>query len=104
MNDIQRLEKVIRDLYGCDSMHVQSVHVHETIQETVVWDADVEVFLLVNYSRAKRAYAWSFTDDFGQLRDITIRGVPPINSAVDAVRAYVGVEVIGSPRPLSSGG
>jgi len=92
MNDIGRLKKVIRDLYRCDSMHVQSVHIHETIQEKAIWDADVEVFLLVNHSRAKRAYAWSYTDDFGQLRDMTILGVPPINSAVEAVRTCTGVE------------
>jgi hypothetical protein len=91
MNDIRRLKKVIQNLYGCDSVHVQSVHIHETVQEKVVGDADVEVFLLVNHSRAKRAYAWSYTDDFGQLRDMTILGVPPINSAVDAVRACTGV-------------
>jgi hypothetical protein len=91
MNDIRRLKKVIQNLYGCDSVHVQSVHIHETVQEKVVGDADVEVFLLVNHSRAKRAYSWSYTDDFGQLRDMTILGVPPINSAVDAVRACTGV-------------
>lgn len=83
---------MIQNLYGCDSVHVRSVHIDETIQEKVVWYADVEVFLLVNHSRAKRAYAWSYTDDFGQLRDMTILGVPPINSAVDAVRAFTGVE------------
>ena len=92
MNNIERLKSVIRDLHGCDTTYVQSVPVHETIQGKVVWNGDVEVFLLVDHSRAKRAYGWSYTNAFGQLRHMVVLGVPPINSAVDAVRASIGLE------------
>ncbi len=92
MNNIEGLKTVIRDLHGCDSTHVQSVPVHETYRGKIVWDGDVEVFLLVDHLRAKRAYAWSYRNDFGQLRHMVVLGRPPINSGVDAVRASIGVE------------
>ena len=92
MKNIEGLKTVIRDLHGCDSIHVQSVPVRETTQENVVWEGDVEVFLLVDHRRVKRAYVWSYTNNFGQLRHMVVLGLPPINSAVDTVRASLGIE------------
>ena len=92
MNDIERLQKAIRDLHGCDSMHMQTVAVHETFQGKVVWDGDVEVFLLIDHSRARRVYAWSYKGDNGETRRVAVLGVPPIDTPLDAVRAYIAAE------------
>ena len=61
MTDRERLGKAIRDLHGVDSSHLRSEPVHETFQGETVWEGVVEVLL----------------------------GVPPINSAQDAVKAAV---------------
>jgi|SRR5437870_12915544 len=92
MNDIERLQKAIRDLHGCDSTHMQTVAVHETFQGKVVWDGDVEVFLLIDHSRARRVYAWSYKGDNGETRRVAVLGVPPIDTPLDAVRAYIAAE------------
>lgn len=88
MNSLEVLKKAILDLHGCDSERVLSVPVHETYQGKVVWDGDVEVFLLIDHPPAKRAYAWS-KDEFGETLHVVILGIPPINSPVDAVRAAI---------------
>jgi hypothetical protein len=89
MNDIERLKKAIQDLHGCDSKHMQAVHVHETFQGNVVWDGDVEVFLLENHPEAGTAYAWSYETDSGETRYVAILGLPPVDTAINAVRAYI---------------
>src|SRR5712692_8482073 len=94
MNNVAQLQKAIRDLHSCDSTHVQSVPVYEAFDGKVIWDGDVEVFLLINHPRVKRAYAWNYRDDFGRSRHIEVLGVPPINSAIDAVRAVIVVESV----------
>jgi hypothetical protein len=38
MNDIQRLQKEIRDPHGCDSVHVQSTPVQESYEGKPVWE------------------------------------------------------------------
>jgi hypothetical protein len=92
MNDIERLKKTVRDLHGSDSTHLLSVPVHEAFQGKVVWDGDVEVFLLSDHPHAKQAYAWSYRNDAGELRNVAILGAPPIKTAVDAVRAFLVAE------------
>jgi hypothetical protein len=54
---IARLEKLIRDLYGCESTHIDTVRVRETVRGKIVWDGAVETFLLSGHSEAKVAYA-----------------------------------------------
>jgi hypothetical protein len=89
MNEIRRLQEAIRDLHGLDSEHVESVPVHETFQGKTVWQADVQVFRVRGHPQAKRAYAWSYIGDAGKTRYLAVLGVPPINSAADAVKAAV---------------
>jgi hypothetical protein len=92
MNDLGKLKKTILDLHGCNSTHVVSVAVHETFEGKSVWQGVVEIFSLINHPKAKKAYAWSYKNDAGELRQVAVLGVPPINSAYDAVRAYIVAE------------
>jgi len=89
MNDLGKLKKTILDLHGCDSAHAASIAVHETFEGKTVWQGIVEVFSLVNHPKAKDAYAWTYKNDAGELRHVAVLGVPPINSAYYAVRAYI---------------
>jgi len=92
MNDLGKLKKAIFDLHGCDSAHAASIAVHETFERKTVWRGTVEVFSLINHPTAKDAYAWSYETDAGETRYVAVLGVPPINSAYDAVRAYIVAE------------
>jgi len=93
MTEIERLQKAILDLHGCDSAHVASIPVHETFQGKTAWEGIVEVFMLANHAKGvNRAYAWSYKTDERETRYVAILGVPPINSALNAVQAYIVAE------------
>lgn len=87
MNDPKRLQRAIHDLHGLDSEHVESVPVHETFQGETMWQGTVEVFRVRGHPKATHAYAWTHDLDDGRINHVAVLGVPPINSAVDAVRA-----------------
>lgn len=88
---LTELQDVIRRLHGVESNHVESVPVKETFQGKTVWEGVVEVFELVGHPKAPRAYAWAHdTDDPKQPRKhVTVLHIPPVTSAVAAVRAAV---------------
>ena len=92
MNEIERLRQAVRDLHGCDSARVQSVAVREMFQGKVVWEGNVEDFRLINHPRAKTAFAWSYKNDTGETRYVAVLAVPPVDTAVNAVRAYIVAE------------
>jgi hypothetical protein len=49
--------------------------------------------MLANHAKGlNRAYAWSYKTDDGETRYVAILGVPPINSALNAVQAYIVAE------------
>ena len=85
MAEIDRLQKTILDLHGCDSRHLGSIRIKETFQD-LTWDGIVEIFFLINHPEAKEVYAWKNTADN---ETTTILAISPIESASDAVRAYL---------------
>jgi hypothetical protein len=92
MTEIERLQKAILDLHGCYSSHVETVPVCQTFQGKVVWEGDVEVFLILNHLVVKKAYAWSYKNDTGKMQYVAVLHVPPVNTALDAVRTYIAAQ------------
>ncbi len=93
MNDVERLWQAIRDLHGLEATHVRSEHVRETFRGVVARDGSVEVFAVTGHPRATTAYTWSFENDAGNREHVAVLGVPPVNSAHDAVRAAAAAEI-----------
>ena len=93
MNDIERLKKTIRDLYGCESRHLMSVPIREAFDDDTVWAGSVEVFFLIGHPDAREAYAWSYEDDHFENRDVAVLGVGQVTTAREAVRAHMRSEV-----------
>ncbi len=94
MEDIKSLQDAIRSLHGCDSTWSASVFVNEAFQGKTIWKGEVEVFQLQGHPEAETAYGWSYVTDekTGQRKFHAVLGVPPINSAVDAVRAVIAAD------------
>src|SRR5262245_5665999 len=84
ITDLTFLRRAIRDSHGCSSQHVASISVHEAS-----WKGVVEVFALERHPSAKYAYAWSYRNDAGKINYVAILDLPPIDSATDAVKAYL---------------
>ncbi len=90
-DDLDPLSDAIRSLHGCASTWTKSVPVHETFKGETIWQGEVEVFKLHGHPEAETAYAWSHLvgEKTGRRKFIAVLGIPPINSAVDAVRAAI---------------
>jgi len=72
-------------------MYHDTVPVHEVFRGETVWQGEVEVFDLTGHPKAKRAYGWSHREgpnDEGE-RFITVLEIPPVESAITAVRASI---------------
>ena len=94
MTEIERLQKAIKDLHGCDSSHLVTTPVREEFQGKVVWEGDVNVFQLENHpSKTIVAYGWSYKTDDGEMQYVAVLGIPPVHTALDAVRAYIASHI-----------
>jgi hypothetical protein len=91
MTYLEELRDVIRRLHGAEATHVASVPVKEVFGGQTVWDGIVEVFELRGHPKAKKVYAWAHdTDDPKKpRRHVTVLHIPPVTSAVMAVKAAI---------------
>jgi hypothetical protein len=84
------LRQAIEDMHGGRARLREAVPVLETFRDQVVWEGYVHVFDLEEHPKASVCYAWtSFIGDTDRRRFYAALGVPPINSAADAVRASI---------------
>jgi hypothetical protein len=92
---IAKLQVAVSQLHDCGAMWYGTVPVHEVFNGQTVWQGDVEVFGLFRHPKAKRAYAWAHLDgdQDERTRYVTVLEIPPVNSAVSAVRVSVVKEI-----------
>ena len=88
---ITHLRNTVQTTHRCKAEHVKSVPVIEMFWQKVAWDGVVEVFRLTGHPKAKRCYAWSFTEG-KETRFVTVLEIPPVESAQTAVRAAIASE------------
>jgi len=92
MSNIPALQDAIRNLYCCESQHLETVPMTESFEGRTVWNSKVEVFNLMDHPQAKRCYAWSYQKDSGIDRTVAVLDLPPIDSAKTAVQAAIIAE------------
>jgi hypothetical protein len=86
---IPALQDAIQQLHGLRSEWVESVPIRETFKGELVFEGEIQVFA-VEHPKASRAYAWSYeSGPKGRRRFFVVLGVPPVNSALDALRASI---------------
>ena len=87
--EIEKLQRVVRDLHMVDGQHIATEPVTEkTATGSTAWEGDVEVFEEKTDARRK-VYAWSYETDEGGRGYVAVLGVPPVNNARDAVRIFI---------------
>ena len=92
---LDRLQVAIQELHKCGAVYRETVSVQEWFQGKTVWDGDVEVFALNGHPKATRCFAWSHRDgenDQGE-RFVAVLEIPPVESAVTAVRVQIVKDV-----------
>ena len=88
MNHIEQLKELIEREYSTTAKHVETVAVLETFNGETIWDGEVEVFDVPEFSDADQVFAWDFDDDSGQ-QQVTVAQIPPATTPENAVKAYI---------------
>ncbi len=94
MTDIttDQLKKSVETQHNCAATFRNILPVREVFKGQVVWDGVVHVFD-VNHPDTNTCYAWSSPiEDSDNRKFYAALGVPPVNSAKDAVRAAIVAE------------
>lgn len=90
MTDTDHLRAVVEMQHGGTARLRQVAAVSEEFAGELVWRGSVHVFDLEGHPAATHAYAWSSQiEGSDRRRFYAVLGVPPINSAADAVRAAI---------------
>lgn len=91
---ITRLIQSLRKLHGCKAVHVESITAREMFRGKKMWEREVEKFELKKHPKAKFAYAWGDQnpEDEDNLEVTTVLELPPVKSAVDAVRLTIAAQ------------
>ncbi len=90
---LDQLATALERQHGGKARLREAVPVSETFQGRPVWEGVVHVFDLEGHPKATRAYAWSSPiEGSTKRRFYAVLGVPPIFTAVDAVRAAIVAE------------
>ena len=92
---LDRLQVAVQHLHNCAAVHRKTVPVHEVFKGQTVWQGEVEVFDLTGHPKAKRCYAWSHLDGKKDERErfVAVLEIPPVESAVTAVRVQIVKDV-----------
>jgi hypothetical protein len=88
-DEIQQLRQTVRDLHGCDSIHIGSEPVSAWLPGRPVWNGTVATFKLIDHPHAKLAYAWKHERDSAGRNCAAVLGIEPIRGPEDAVRSSV---------------
>jgi hypothetical protein len=94
---IARLQVTVSQLHDCGAVWLETVPVHEVFRGETVWQGEVEVFDLTGHPKAKRAYGWSHKagKNDSDERFVTVLEIPPVESAITAVRVSLVKEIKG---------
>ena len=87
------LRNAVESQHGGMATFIEAVPVKETFDGTTVWEGVVHVFDLDDHQNATRAYAWSSPiEGSTKRRFFAVLHIPPVTSAVEAVRAAIVAE------------
>ena len=86
---IDQIQAAVEGQHGCKASNPRPERVTESFQGKTVWDGVVHVFE-VDHPNVSTCYAWSSpVEGSDRRRFYAVLGIPPVNSAKDAVRAAI---------------
>lgn len=89
-DDPAQLKKAVEQMHHCTATLARTVPVSESFKGKPAWKGIVHVFDITGHSKATVAYAWSSpVEGSSKRRFFAVLGIPPVNSALDAVRAAI---------------
>lgn len=88
---IPMLKEAIRINFGCEGRYVATETVTKVHEQRIIWQGEVAIFDVEHPSGATKVYAWPYANLEGDLQTayMTILGLPPVESADDAVTVAI---------------
>ncbi|MCH7710690.1 MAG: hypothetical protein IH903_03550 [Proteobacteria bacterium] len=87
------LTEVVEAQHDCSASPIGTEFVSEKFEGQPVWEGIVHIFAVNGHLEATRCYAWSSPIESGtKRRFFAVLRIPPITSAVEAVRAAIVAE------------
>jgi hypothetical protein len=83
------LLRAIEQSAKCDAAYFQTQPVRYGIDGAILWKGKVEIFQLKNHPQAKVAFGWGYEGKNKKIEYVTIVGVPPLDTPLQAVKAFV---------------
>ena len=84
--EISDLQAAILATHGCESVYLRTEFVREVFQGNIAWDGLVRVLKLMNHSKAKYCYAWSYREG-SEIKYSAVLEIAPVDSSQSAVKA-----------------
>ena len=85
---IPEIQLAVEKAAGCPAEHLRTALVIEGWKNEIVWEGEVEVFVLKGHPQAKLAFGWrNWEGDF-----TAVLGIPPVESPNTAVRAAIAAK------------
>lgn len=89
-DDLKELQRAVEAMHGCSATFSEVVSVSEYFEGKPVWKGMVHVFRITGHPLTTVAYAWSSPiEGSAKRRFFAVLRIPPVNSAVDAVRVAI---------------
>ena len=79
------LQEAVRDQLGCGSRHVGTTRVVEEVDHRVLWEGDVETFMLLGHPLATRCFSWIWNQADAP-RVMIVLEITPVNGPFSAVK------------------
>ena len=73
----------------CGAVYLQTQPVKLSMDGKALWKGKVEVFQLKDHPLAKLAFGWGVENDQKKMEYVTVIGIPPLDSPLSAVKAFV---------------
>ena len=89
MKDVSDLIEAISVMHECEPSYEGSKLVREVFKGQTAWQGEVEIFKLKGHSKAKRCYAWYYTDESEEKQFTTVLEMPPVDSPETAVKIAI---------------
>src|SRR5258708_38077390 len=87
---VDELRKAVERMYRCSAEWLEPQIVQDKFRGKIVWSGIVQVFKLSGHPSATRCYAWSSPVKGGEKRRFfAVLQTPPVETALDAVRAAI---------------
>lgn len=85
----ENLLNAIERRSGVSATYLQTQPIKVSMDGVVQWKGKVEVFQLKDHPAAKQAFGWGFLNAQKKMEYIVVVGVPPLDSPLQAVKAFI---------------